>query len=110
MVEETRAVEVPITEEHVQVTRRAVDRDAAGDATAFQGGTIEVPLTTEEVDLQKRVRVAEEIEVDREQVQTTQQVQGTVRKKVVDVDEVQTDVSSHTTRTDTGSRGHGTTA
>jgi len=94
VVEEDRTIEVPITEERVQVTRRAVDREATADSTAFDGGTIEVPLTTEQVDLQKRVKVSEEIEVDREKVQTTQQVSGTVRKEVVDVDETTTNVTS----------------
>ena len=98
VVEETRTLEVPITEERVQVTRRAVDRDATVGDDAFRGETIEVPLTTEEVELQKRVRVAEEVAIDREQVQTTQSVQGTVRREVVDVNE--------TTAVETGSRSY----
>lgn len=87
VVEERQTLEVPVTEEQVRVTRRAVDRDVSAGETAFQGGTIEVPLTTEEVQLQKEVRVSEEIEIDREAVQTTEQVTGTVRKELVDVDE-----------------------
>jgi len=96
VVEENRTLEVPITEERVQVTRRVVDRVGDGDEMAFREETIEVPLTTQEVELQKRVRVSEEIEIDREQVQTTQSVSGTVRKEIVDVDE--------TTAVQTGSR------
>jgi len=87
VVEERQTLEVPVTEEQVRVTRRAVDRDASSGEAAFQGGTIEVPLTTEEVHLQKQVRVSEEIEIDREQVQTSERVTGTVRKEIVDVDE-----------------------
>ena len=96
IVEEQRTIEVPITEERVAVTRRVVDREATVGEVAFEGGTIEVPLTTEEVQLGKRVKVSEEIEIDREQVQTTQSVSGTVRKEIVDVDE--------TTAVQTGSR------
>jgi uncharacterized protein (TIGR02271 family) len=101
VVEETRTMEVPITEERVQVTRRVVDRAGATDAAAFREETIEVPLTTEEVDLQKRVRVAEEIEIDREAVQTTQSVQGTVRREVVDVNETTAVETGSQTYTDT---------
>ena len=89
VVEERQTLEVPVTEEHVRVTRRAVDRDASSGETAFQGGTIEVPLTTEEVQLEKQVHVSEEIEIDREAVQTTEKVTGTVRKEIVDVDETE---------------------
>jgi uncharacterized protein (TIGR02271 family) len=96
VVAEERTLEVPITEERVQVTRRVVDRAGDSGDMAFREETIEVPLTTQEVDLQKRVRVSEEIEIDREQVQTTQAVTGTVRREVVDVDE--------TTAVETGSR------
>ena len=98
IVEEQRTIDVPITEERVAVTRRVVDREATAGETAFEGGTIEVPLTTEEVQLGKRVKVSEEIEIDREQVQTTQAVSGTVRKEIVGVDE--------TTAVETGSRTH----
>ena len=106
VVEEARTLEVPVTEERVQVTRRVVDRVGDTDAAAFREETIEVPLTTEEVELQKRVRVAEEVEIDREAVQTTQSVQGTVRREVVDVNETTTEVTG--TGTDTGSQGQQT--
>ena len=109
IVEEQRTLEVPITEERVQVTRRVVDRVGDGDEMAFREETIEVPLTTQEVDLEKRVRVSEEIEIDREAVQTSQSVTGTVRKEIVDVDEStavqtgsRTDVKSTTTTDSTG--------
>ena len=111
VVEEARTLEVPVTEERVQVTRRVVDRVGDTDAAAFREETIEVPLTTEEVELQKRVRVAEEVEIDREAVQTTQSVQGTVRREVVDVNEttaVETGTRSYTeTDVSTGTTGQG---
>ena len=88
VVSEERVLEVPVTEERVRVERRVVDRDAGvDDATAFQEGTIEVPIRGEEVDLQKRTRVAEEIEIGKEAVQRTEQVGGTVRREEVRIDE-----------------------
>ena len=87
VVSEDRTLQVPITEERVRVTRRVVDRNAMGDEAAFQGGTIDVPVRTEQVDLQKRVHVAEEVEIAKEAVQKTQEVSGTVRREVVDVED-----------------------
>ena len=105
VVSEERTLEVPITEERVRVTRRAVNRDATG-GDAFQGGTIEVPVRTEQVDMQKRVRVAEEVEVAKEAVQKTRQVTGTVRREVVDVqDDSRVDVSDATAITGKTDKG-----
>jgi len=84
VVSEDRTLDVPITEERVRVTRRAVDRDATGE-DAFKEGTIDVPVQTEAVDVQKRVRVAEEVEVSKEPVQKTRTVTDQVRREVVDV-------------------------
>jgi len=94
VVAEERTLEVPVTEERVVVTRRTVDRDAGTDAGAFEEGTIEVPLLGEEVDVQKRVRVAEEIEVGKEAVQRTERVADTVRREEVRVDDRGTTVGT----------------
>lgn len=82
---EEQTLNVPVTEEHVNVTRRAVDRDVPVGETAFEDVTIEVPLHAEEVELQKRARVVEEVEIDREATTETQQVTGTVRREDVRV-------------------------
>ncbi len=88
VVEEQRTIEVPVTEERVRVERRVVDRPAdAGDTTAFEEGTISVPIQGEEVQLQKTTRVAEEVEVGKEAVQRTEQATGTVRREEVRVRE-----------------------
>jgi uncharacterized protein (TIGR02271 family) len=88
VVAEERTLEVPLTEERVRVERRIVDRPAtAADAAAFEETVIDVPLRSETVDVQKQARVAEEIVVSKEAVQRTEQVQGTVRREEVFVDE-----------------------
>jgi len=82
---EERSLDVPVTEEHVHVTRRTVDRDVnAGDAT-FEEGTIDVPVYGEEVDLEKRARVREEIEISKDATTETERVSGTVRREDVRV-------------------------
>jgi len=85
VVTEERTLNVPVTEERVRVTRRAVDRDATAAGDAFTGGTVDVPVTTEAVDVQKRTRVAEEIDVAKEAVSKTKTVADSVRREVVDV-------------------------
>jgi uncharacterized protein (TIGR02271 family) len=88
-----QTLEVPVTEERVNVTRRAVDRDATTGEDTFVEERINVPLRAEEVELEKRTRVAEEIEIDKEQVQRTEKVSGTVRKERVDVDDLAADAA-----------------
>ncbi len=101
VVAEERVLEVPVTEERVRVQRVAVDREVGADETAFQEGTIEVPIRGEEVELQKRTRVAEEVEIAKEAVQHTEQVAGTVRREEVVVDETGVNTTG-TTRSTTG--------
>jgi len=88
VVTEQRTLEVPVTEERVRVERRIVDRPVTGaDAAAFEETVIDVPLTTETVDVQKQARVTGEVLVSKEAVQRTEQVSGTVRREEVFVDE-----------------------
>jgi uncharacterized protein (TIGR02271 family) len=93
VVAEDRTLEVPVTEERLTVTRRVVDRDTPADAGAIAEDTIEIPLMAEEVDVQKRDRVVEEVEIGKEAVQRTEQVRGTVHREQVRVDESAADTT-----------------
>jgi len=86
VVEEAQQLDVPVTEEHARVTRRTVDRDVTADDTAFQEGTIEVPLRGEEVDVDKRARVVEEVDIEKQAEQSTRRVGDTVRREEVHVE------------------------
>jgi uncharacterized protein (TIGR02271 family) len=79
VVSEEQSMDVPVTEERVNVSRRVVDREVRAGDTAFEEGTIEVPVYGEEVELDKRTRVREELEITKDQVQNTERVSGTVR-------------------------------
>ena len=88
IVEENRVLEVPVTDEQIRVERRIVDRPVGPNETqAFEEIVINVPLTSEQVELQKQARVAEEIVVSKEAVQRTERVSDTVRREEVYVDE-----------------------
>lgn len=93
VIEEERQIDVPVTEERVRVTRRAVDQMADTGDVAFEEESFEVPVRTEDVNVDKVVRVAEEVDIEKKTVQGTKRVTGTVRKERVNVDESGTDES-----------------
>lgn len=105
VVSEEQSLDVPVTEEEVHVTRRTVDRNAAPGETLFEGGTIEVPVRGEEVDVEKRAHVAEELEISKEAVQKTQRVTDTVRREEAHVvDDSTTTMDDDLTTTDANDR------
>jgi len=81
-----RTVDVPVTHEEVTIERHAVNRRPADGSIGDQSKTIAIPVSEEQVSVEKRAVVYEEIEVGKRAVQQTQQVSGTVRKELVDVD------------------------
>jgi uncharacterized protein (TIGR02271 family) len=76
-----------VTEEEVHVSRRAVNREAVPSDAAFDEGTIEVPVFGEEVDVQKRARVREEVEISKDAVTETERVTDTVRREEVTIED-----------------------
>ena len=92
-----RVIEIPVEEsvklreEHVNVTRRAVDRPAS-EADLNQGNrTIELTETTEEAVIGKNARVVEELVVGKHATERTEHIQDTVRRTEVEVEEVAPD-------------------
>ncbi|MDQ3539468.1 MAG: DUF2382 domain-containing protein [Chloroflexota bacterium] len=102
VVSEEQTLEVPVTEERVNVERRVVDRAVGTDDNVFEEGTIEVPISGEEVELRKEARVTEEVRIDKDQVQSTERVSGTVRHEEVQIDDT-TNTTGRTTGTTRGS-------
>jgi uncharacterized protein (TIGR02271 family) len=86
VVQEQQTLDVPVTEEEVEITRRRVDRPVTDADTAFEEGTLEVPLRGEEISLEKSTRVVEEIDVDKTTRQHTERVSDTVRREEVNID------------------------
>ena len=88
LVTENKTVTVPVTEERVRVTQVDTNEMVGADAgDVFQEGVIEVPLTGEEVELQKTARKTGEVVVEKEAVQHTEEVGGEVRREEVRVDD-----------------------
>nr|WP_314621524.1 YsnF/AvaK domain-containing protein [uncultured Noviherbaspirillum sp.] len=89
----SHVVETPVTEsvtlreEHAAVERRPVDRPASvADLDAFKEETIEIRQTAERAVVSKTARVVEEIVVGKTATTTTQEINDTVRKTVVDIE------------------------
>ncbi len=99
VTEREETLSVPVTEERVHVERVAVNRDATAADLDLDGKTIDVPLYGEEVEMSKRARVVEEVEISKDAVQETRQVSGNVRRE--DVEVVDTTVSATETTTST---------
>jgi uncharacterized protein (TIGR02271 family) len=80
VVEEEQRLDVPVTREEAVVERRPVEPRPA-DRPIGEGGTVRVPLHGEQVEVEKRPVVTEEVEVGKRQVQDTERVSGTVRRE-----------------------------
>ena len=72
--------------------------DRPADGIDLEETTIEVPLRVEEVELTKNTRVVEEIDIDKTARQHTETVSGTVRREEVDIESDFMDVDRDGTR------------
>ena len=87
VIEEQQSMDVPVTREEVRVRRVPVDRDATADDATFrdEGETLRVPVMEEDVEVTKRPRVVEELEIEKVARQDTKRVGDTVRREQVNV-------------------------
>jgi len=96
--------QVQLREEHVRVERHRVDKPATeADMAAFKEGSVELRESAEEAVVSKSARVVEEVVVGKEVSQRTEQVNDTVRRTEVDVQQLG---ASGTTTDDTDFRSH----
>lgn len=86
--------QVRLREEHVNVERRPVDRRVDGvPADAFQDRTIELTERAEEAVVGKEARVVEEVVVSKTAEERVQDINETVRRTDVDVDQLGSDTT-----------------
>jgi uncharacterized protein (TIGR02271 family) len=91
---------VELREEHVHVERRPVDKPATeADLAAFKEGSIELRETSEEAVVSKVARVVEEVVVNKEATQRTEQINDTVRRTDVEVEKLGASDTGRTGRT-----------
>jgi len=94
---ETEHVSEPVTRrrEEVVIERRPVEAGARADATIGDSGEIHVPLTEEEVVVEKRPVVKEELVVGKRVIEERDVVETDVRREKFDIDENVTPGSSN---------------
>jgi uncharacterized protein (TIGR02271 family) len=78
---EHRTVDVPVSHEEVVVERHPVAGGRASASEIRAGEEIRIPVKEEQVHVEKRPVVKEEVRVSKRQVQDTEHVSGTVRKE-----------------------------
>jgi uncharacterized protein (TIGR02271 family) len=80
---------VQLREEHVKVERHPVDQPASeADLAAFKEGSVEMREMAEEPVIEKTARVVEEVVVAKEVVQETADINDTVRRTDVEVEQL----------------------
>lgn len=80
-------IDVPVIEERLRVERRPVDREVTGAEATLEERTFSVPIQGEVVDVEKDVHVTKEIQVAKEEIERTAQVETTVRHEEVHIDD-----------------------
>ncbi len=93
---------VQLREEHVKVERHPVDQPATeADMAAFKEGSVELREMAEEPVVSKTARVVEEVVVGKEVEQHTEQINDTVRRTDVEVEQLGASGATTTGTTDT---------
>jgi len=90
---------VQLREEHVTIERHPVDQPATeADMAAFKEGSMELRESAEEAVVSKTARVVEEVVVGKEVQQRTEQINDTVRRTDVEVEQLGAGTTSNTMR------------
>lgn len=80
---------IRLREEHINVARRPVNRPVNPGDDAFQERTINLTAQDEKAVVEKRARVVEEVTVGKDVSERQETVRDTVRRKDVDVEQVE---------------------
>jgi uncharacterized protein (TIGR02271 family) len=100
VIDEEQTLEVPVTREEVYIDRQPVDaRPAREGDFARDSEPIRVPVRAEQVELEKRLVVREEVHIGKRAVQDTERVSDTVRRDELRVEE-EGDVRVHSNEAD----------
>lgn len=87
VITENQTIEVPVSKEKVIIEHRPVSAQDAGEVGEVEEEEFSIPIIEEQVIVTKRPVVTEEVVIGKTNQQTTQQVQDTVRKEKLRVDE-----------------------
>lgn len=103
---------VDLRKEHVQIERHAVDKPATeADLAAFQEGSMELRETAEEPVVSKEARIVEEVELGKQVEHEQADIDDTVRRTEVDVQQAEAggtrrEATTRTVSADSGDSGY----
>ncbi|WP_235338340.1 YsnF/AvaK domain-containing protein [Paenibacillus wulumuqiensis] len=101
VVEEQKTINVPVNHEEVVIERRAINNEVTNEPVG-QSEQIRIPVSEEQVHVDKHNVVTGEVEVHKQTVQNTEQVQDTVKREEARINQTgQPIVSGDQTRTTT---------
>jgi uncharacterized protein (TIGR02271 family) len=86
VVAEHQRMEVPIRREEVRIDRVPVEGEVASEADIREEEVV-IPLTEEEVVVEKRPVAKEEIRIRKDVVEDTEVVEEDVRREEIDIDD-----------------------
>ncbi len=81
VVTEEQSIDVPVTREEVVIERRPAGDREATTANIGEGEEVRIPLMEEQVNVEKRAVVKEEVSLGKRKVQEIQEVSDTVRRE-----------------------------
>ena len=88
VTEEPRAVDVPVRNEELNVSRRVVERRVDGPVRVYEeGDSLIIPIVEERLEVRKVAYVVEELIVDRVVREETRTVSDTVRKEQITIEQ-----------------------
>lgn len=83
---EHKTIDVPITREEIVIERHSGSGRPASSETITEGQEIRIPVREDQVSVEKRTVVAEEVSIGKRQVQDTQHIDETLRKEEIKVE------------------------
>jgi uncharacterized protein (TIGR02271 family) len=82
---ERRSIDVPVKKEELVIERHSVGRQAASGPVG-ENERVRIPLSEEQVEVEKRPVVTERVSVGKRAVEEDEQVDATIRKENIKVD------------------------
>ncbi|MHB1394000.1 MAG: YsnF/AvaK domain-containing protein [Clostridia bacterium] len=80
VVEEQKVVDVPVTHEEVVIERRTINNEHS-DTPISSGETIRIPVSKEQVDVNKHTVVTGEVLAHKHEVEETRHIEETLKKE-----------------------------
>ncbi len=86
VVEERESVDVPVEHEEVVIERHAVDGEREANHHDFKNEEFSIPVNEEQINVDKKSVVTEEVSIGKERVTEDKHVEETVRREELDIE------------------------